>query len=113
MDMGKRLAVSAMITGLAMATPALGQDDGFAEQVSHGRLLAQTNCAQCHAIDADDQSAHEEAPAFRTLLQRYPIDALEEGFAQSIVTGHPDMPEFLATPEQIDAIISYIEFIQD
>ena len=87
---------------------------GYAAADAHdfGRALAETNCAECHAIGANDENAHAEAPAFRTLLQRYPVDALEEGFAHSIVTGHPEMPEFLATPEQIDALIGYIQSIQ-
>jgi len=88
----------------SLGVPAPAQD--------YGRALVETNCAECHAIGADDESAHQEAPPFRGLLRRYPVDALEEAFAQSIVTGHPDMPEFVATPEQIDAIIGYIAAIQ-
>jgi hypothetical protein len=33
---------------------------------------------------------------------------LEEALAEGIVTGHPDMPEFMASPDQINAIIAYI-----
>lgn len=56
---------------------------------------------------------HPAAPAFRTLRERYPIDALEEAFAEGIYVGHPDMPEFVADPDQIAAIVAYIESIQD
>lgn len=83
-----------------------------ADELAYGRALVADNCARCHAIDAGDASAHDEAPAFRTLLRDYPVDALEEAFAERIVTGHPDMPKFTATPEQIGAIIGYIESIQ-
>lgn len=83
-----------------------------ADELAYGRALVADNCARCHAIDADDASAHDEAPPFRTLLRDYPVDALEEAFAERIVTGHPDMPEFTATPDQIGAIIGYIESIQ-
>lgn len=92
---------------------AVAASAGSAMAQEQGRALAEANCAQCHAIGADDQSAHAEAPAFRELLQRYPVDALEEAFAETIVTGHPDMPEFLATPEQIAAIIDYIASVQE
>jgi mono/diheme cytochrome c family protein len=34
---------------------------------------------------------------------------LEEALAEGISTGHPDMPEFVADPDQIDAILAYIE----
>ena len=50
---------------------------------------------------------------FRELAKRYPINALEEAFAEGIVTGHPGMPEFEATPKQIADIVAYISSIQD
>ncbi len=81
-------------------------------QVAHGRALVETNCARCHAIGLDDESTHPEAPAFRTLSERYPLDALEEAFVEGITTGHPDMPEFVATPDQIGAIISFLDTLQ-
>jgi len=59
-----------------------------------------------------DTSPHPDAPAFRTLPKRYPIDYLAEALAEGISTGHPDMPEFVASPDQIDAIIAYIESLQ-
>jgi len=44
----------------------------------------------------------------------FPMDALEEAFADGrIYSGHPDMPEFIATPEQVDAIIGYIASLQE
>ena len=77
-----------------------------------GKALVETNCARCHAIGATDTSSHPDAPAFRTLSQRYPIDALAEALAEGISTGHPDMPEFVASPQQIDAILAYIGSLQ-
>jgi cytochrome c len=48
------------------------------------------------------------------LSDSFPMDALEEAFADGrIYSGHPDMPEFIATPEQVDAIIAYIASLQD
>jgi mono/diheme cytochrome c family protein len=80
--------------------------------IEHGKALVEANCARCHGIGADDESAHPDAPEFRTLSERYPVDALEEAFAEGIVTGHPDMPEFEATPKQILDIIGYLASIQ-
>ncbi len=80
--------------------------------VDHGKALVETNCARCHGVGENDTSAHPEAPEFRTLSMRYPVDALEEAFAEGIVTGHPDMPEFQATPEQIRDIIAYLASVQ-
>lgn len=45
------------------------------------------------------------------LSGRYPIDALEEAFAEGIYVGHPDMPEFMVKSEQIDTILAYIESV--
>jgi mono/diheme cytochrome c family protein len=83
-----------------------------ADTVARGRALVEANCARCHAVGVEDASPLANAPAFRTLSERYPVDALEEAFAEGIVTGHPDMPEFEATPDQIAAIIDYIASLQ-
>lgn len=55
-----------------------------------------------------DLSPHPDAPAFRSLARRYPIETLAEALAEGISTGHPDMPEFVASSAQIEAIIAYI-----
>ena len=97
-------ALGALLSTGQAATP---------QDLDRGKALVEANCARCHAIGRDDESRHPDAPAFRTLSQRYPLDALEEAFAEGISTGHPDMPEFIATPEQIEAILAYIGSVQD
>lgn len=79
---------------------------------SRGRRIVERNCAECHAVGPDDESRHEDAPPFRTLSSLYPLELLEEAFAEGIETGHPDMPAFTATPEQIDTILGYMWSIQ-
>jgi mono/diheme cytochrome c family protein len=83
--------------------PARAQDS-----VDRGRALVETNCARCHAVGAEGDSPLEGAPPFRTLGERYPIDALEEAFVGAIDTGHAQMPVFEATQAQIDDILDYI-----
>ncbi|MER9371116.1 cytochrome c [Mesorhizobium sp. M0491] len=78
----------------------------------HGKALVELNCARCHAVGKTDKSTHPDAPAFRTLSKRYPITDLEEALAEGISTGHPDMPQWVASPDQIDAIIAYISSLQ-
>lgn len=104
-----RLAL--LISALLSATPALAESDF--EKIMHGKGLVETNCSQCHGVSLTDKSTHEKAPVFRSLAKRYPIEALEEAFAEGIYSGHPDMPVFEATPEQISAIVAYISSIQD
>lgn len=101
---------AALALALGGVSGAVAQTD--AERLDHGKGLVETNCARCHAVGATDESPLADAPAFRTLSERYPVDALEEAFAEGIVTGHPDMPEFEATPQQIADIIAYLASIQ-
>jgi cytochrome c len=80
--------------------------------LSVGQELVSKNCSRCHAIAADDISRHPQAPAFRTLGKRYPLESLEEALAEGIFTGHPDMPEFQFEPRDIQAVITYLKSIQ-
>ena len=82
------------------------------QPAAHGKELVELNCSPCHAVGTTGDSPHPDAPRFRELSERYPIEALEEAFVEGIETGHPDMPSFVATPDQIADIISYIESIQ-
>ena len=88
-----------------VAGPVLAAGDA---EIAHGKALVESNCARCHAVDRTGSSPHPDAPPFRTLSQHYPLEALAEALAEGISTGHPDMPEFIATPEQLSAIIAYI-----
>jgi len=96
-----------LLVGLASASASAEDAD-----TAYGRQLVEANCARCHAVGQVDVSTHPEAPAFRTLSERYPLDALEEAFVEGIATGHPDMPEFIASPEQIGAILSFLDTLQ-
>lgn len=79
---------------------------------AEGRHIAEIYCARCHAIGAEGESTHPMSPPFRTLSQAYPINALQEAFAEGILVGHPDMPEFQLEPAQIDDLLAYIQSIQ-
>lgn len=74
-----------------------------------GRELLATNCGACHALDPEGASPLAAAPPFRDVVKRYPPASLEEALAEGIVTGHEDMPEFSFDPDQITAIISYLD----
>lgn len=95
---------------LALCLPAGAQQDD--PVLAYGKALVEANCASCHGVAINDASQHPEAPPFRTLWERYPIDALEESFVEGIATGHPDMPEFTTTTAQMAAILDYIASLQ-
>ena len=78
-----------------------------------GEVLVRENCARCHAIGTEGDSPHPDAPPFRTLSSKYPVEDLAESLAEGIVSGHPDMPIFVFSPHDVAAIIEYLQSIQD
>ena len=93
----------AIVCAGGMAGAAKAEDS-----IARGKALVVENCSGCHAVGLDGASPHPQAPPFRDLSDRFPIDALEETFIGTIDTGHPGMPVFEASQEQIDSIIEYI-----
>lgn len=77
-----------------------------------GRAIAQQNCSSCHAIGATGESTAPEAPPFRTLSANYRVETLEEALAEGISVGHPAMPQFEFAPDDVDALIAYLQSIQ-
>ena len=78
-----------------------------------GEGLVRKDCSRCHAIGKEGDSPHPDAPPFRTLSSKYPVTDLAESLAEGIVSGHPDMPVFVFEPTDVEAIIEYLQSIQD
>jgi cytochrome c len=93
---------------LALCSSAIAQSG----RVQRGQTFSQTNCSPCHAIGRVGESPIPEAPPFRTLHTRYPIEDLAEAFAEGITTGHPSMPQFQLDPAQINDLLAYLQSIQ-
>jgi mono/diheme cytochrome c family protein len=91
--------------------PAVAQDRAALEK--RGEALLAKNCARCHAIGRTGASAHSQAPPFRTLSRKYPIEGLAEALAEGIFVGHPDMPEFVFEADEVGAILAYLRSIQE
>ena len=100
-----------MTAATAIAVVALGQT-AIAQSLKHGEELLVKNCASCHAVGRNGESANKLAPPFRSLGQRYPIESLEESLGEGIMSGHPDMPEFKFDAKDVGAIIVYLKSIQ-
>ena len=96
--------LGAALPAFSTEAPAQGAD----EQTALGRQLAATHCSSCHAIGPEGASPMEGAPPFRDLPRRYPIEDLAEALAEGIVTGHPQMPVFTFSTEEIDALLAYM-----
>lgn len=84
-----------------------------ADAVAQGRAIAEANCASCHAIGDVGESPHATAPPLRTLSRNYPIESLAEAFAEGVMVEHPDMPEFRLEPDEINALLAFIESVQE
>jgi cytochrome c len=96
---------------LALGVSAAAAQD--AATLRRGEALVTRDCARCHATARTGQSTHPQAPLFRTLGKRYPIEALEEALGEGIISGHPDMPEFTFESNEVGAIIAYLKSIQE
>jgi len=77
--------------------------------VQRGLSFAKHNCARCHAIGRYGTSSLNDAPPFRDLKQRYPLEDLYESFSEGIMTGHPSMPVWRLEPDQIHDLIEYMK----
>lgn len=99
-----------IVSMLLSLSSAVAQDRSREER--RGERLLSRHCSMCHAIGRSGSSPHRQAPAFRTLSKRYPIDSLSEALGEGLSTGHPDMPEFVFAPRDVGAILSYLQSIQ-
>lgn len=92
---------------LAASSPGVERGDRI-----RGLDIADRNCSLCHAINATGASPHPDAPAFRTIGRRYPLDALSEALAEGMVVGHTGMPQVQLEPQEIRDLLAYLESIQ-
>jgi mono/diheme cytochrome c family protein len=100
------------LLAVAWLAVAASQSAVAAGDLKIGEDLLTRDCARCHAVGRTGSSPRSDAPAFRTLGKRYPIESLEEALGEGIMSGHPDMPEFNFEADQVGAIIAYLKSIQ-
>ena len=105
--MMKRLTLVCLAVA-CLSTAAMAQSG----RAQRGFTFAQTNCSQCHAIGRVGESPIPEAPPFRTLHTRYPVEDLAEAFAEGITTGHPSMPQFQLDGAQINQLVEYLKTLE-
>lgn len=84
-------------------------------EIERGRAFAQRLCATCHAVGYRGASPYAPAPPFRTLHERYDVEALAEALAEGIVVGHGgarQMPQFVLSPAEIDDLLAYLKSLE-
>lgn len=102
------LVLAAASAGVAQQPPPIDQSGNPAA----GLRIAESHCAGCHSIGVRGASRDPRAPPFRELSRNYPLNALEEAFAEGILVGHRSMPEFMMRPDQIADLLAYLQRIQ-
>ena len=80
-----------------------------AQSIRRGKLFARANCSYCHSIDKVSRSPRRDAPPFRSLHKKYPVETLEDALAEGMSTGHPRMPEFRLDPGEVGDFISFLK----
>lgn len=111
-DLRRALLLDPSLITARNALRKLGSETSVAAEsdrlVRDGHLLAEQNCRSCHAIGIDGKSTNIKAPEFRNLKRRHALIALREPITRGIAAPHENMPQFLLTADQTDAIIAYI-----
>lgn len=105
--MAQRRLRSVLIAGVVMGL-ILAAVSTAAVPIDPGQRIAEQKCSACHAIGESDSSTNPNAPAFRTLHTRYPIDSLRQAFLEGMEVGHRDMPEFVLEPQEVTDLLSYL-----
>jgi len=106
------LKIRILFSAMAVLFVGLPSYSANAADISAGMSLAVSNCSRCHAVGREGTSPKDGAPRFVDLVTLYPPALLAEALAEGIMTGHPDMPEFVFAPEQIDDLILHLESLE-
>lgn len=110
----KWMPLVALVAAVSLPFGALARSQTSSE-IERGRAIAQKNCSTCHAIGRTGSSPYAPAPPFRTLHERYDVEALAEALAEGMVVGHDgprQMPVFRLEPPQIDDLLAYLKSLE-
>lgn len=70
----------------------------------NGQEIAREWCAKCHIVAADQKTAVEGVPSFKSIGERLTDDQIRA----ALFAPHPPMPNFEIHSESVDALIAYI-----
>jgi cytochrome c len=97
------------LLGLCFAVLVLGAPLALAQDgASEGKAILEAHCSKCHSLEATGASPLPQAPPMREVYLKYPIDQLEQGFAEGMGSRHREMPQIQFSSEQVAAILSYL-----
>jgi cytochrome c len=70
-------------------------------------MFARENCARDHAVGGRGASPMHEAPPFRILARRFPVDDLADLLVEGVERRHPAMPDFRLDPVDAADLTAY------
>jgi cytochrome c len=111
--MANAISIASRIAVLAVVGFATNSDAQDNTRQRQGEAIVTQKCASCHSVKRSGDSPNPEAPALRTLNQRYPIESLEEALAEGTIANAPGKPDFQFSGKDVGAIIAYMNSIQD
>jgi mono/diheme cytochrome c family protein len=109
------MKLATLLIGLALAAGVVQAAPVSTMEIERGRAYAQRHCATCHAIGRTGSSPYAPAPPFRTLHERYDVEALAEALAEGMIVGHSgarQMPQFVLSPAEIDDLLAYLKSLE-
>ena len=110
--------MQSIILAVPLAAPVAAAHDANA---GRGLAFARTHCARCHMVaprggtagaGRSSPSPMREAPPFRELAGRIPIDDLADFLVEGIAFRHPAMPEFRLDPDDASDLTAYLESLR-
>lgn len=102
------VALPIAIAAISAASPASAD----IQSVRRGKAFAKANCAPCHSIGRTTRSPRADAPPFRILHKRYPVETLADALGEGLSLGHPKMPEFRLDPDEVDDFINFVKSLE-
>jgi mono/diheme cytochrome c family protein len=95
-----------MLTGL-IAAGTLASVTAHAQDISAGKAIAQTWCANCHRVDPGEKPiADDKAPNFSSIAQMQ--STTEMSLAAFLTTPHGKMPNLSLSRTEIRDVSAYI-----
>jgi tetratricopeptide (TPR) repeat protein len=85
--------------------------DDTENRIREGAALAEKNCSTCHTLRPTSVGMGKNAPAFRDIYQKHQLYALRQPVTQAILAVHEKMPQFKVSPQELDAVVAYINSI--
>lgn len=99
---------AAVALGLLLATPVAALD----APATLGRAFAREHCASCHAVGPRGASPMREAPSFRSLARRFPINDTADVMVEGTDHRHAAMPDFRLDRADTADLTAYLKALR-